>query len=90
MKVFENSSFLQNDDPLNAKYYRPVALIPILSKVLERVMFMQMIQFMETNRLFHLSHHYYGPGHSTCKALIELYDSWVESLGREENCQKSW
>ena len=74
----------KKDDPLNAKNYRPVALIPILSKVLERAIFIQMIQFLETNNLFHPSHHGYRPGHSTCTALIELYDSWVEALERGE------
>ena len=29
------------DDPLNPKYYRPVALLPILSKILEQAVFIQ-------------------------------------------------
>ena len=30
---------LKKDDPLNPKNYRPVALLPIMSKILERVVF---------------------------------------------------
>ena len=74
----------KKDDPLNAKNYRPVALIPVLSKVLERVIFLQMIQYMESNNMFHPSHHGYRSGHNTCTALIEMYDSWVEALERGE------
>ena len=75
---------LKKDDPLEPKNYRPVALIPIVSKVLERVIFMQMVHYMETNSLFHPSHHGYRASHNTCTALIELYDSWVEALERGE------
>ena len=68
---------------MNPKNYRPVALIPV-SKVLERVIFIQMVEYMEKNQLFHPSHHGYRSNHNTCTALIELYDSWVEALEREE------
>ena len=74
----------KKDDPLNAKNYRPVALIPVLSKVLERVIFIQIVHYLESNNLFHSSHHGYRAGHSTCTALIELYDSWMEAVERGE------
>ena len=72
----------KKDDPFSPKNYRPVALIPILSKVLERVIFMQIVEYMELNELFHPSHHGYRMGHNTCTALLELYDNWVEALER--------
>ena len=36
-------------DQLSAKSYRPVALLPVVSKVLERVVFLQIVEYMETN-----------------------------------------
>ena len=33
----------KKDDLLNPKNYRPVAIIPILSKILERIIFNQMV-----------------------------------------------
>ena len=75
---------LKKDDPLCPKNYRPVALIPILSKILERVIFIQIVDYMESNGLFHPSHHGYRVGHNTCTALLELYDGWVEALERGE------
>ena len=41
----------KKDDPLNPKNYRPVAILPVLSKVSERVAFIQISQFMEQNRV---------------------------------------
>ena len=52
--------------------------------MLERAIYIQMMQFMEVNGLFHPSHHGYKSGQSTFTALIELYDSWVETLERGE------
>ena len=48
---------LKKGDPLCPGNYRPVALLSILSKVLEKVVFMQVVEYMESNSLIHPSHH---------------------------------
>ena len=75
---------LKKDDPLNPKNYRPVALLPIFSKILERVVFKQVVEYLEGNGLLHPSHHGSRSKHSTCTALIEMYDTWVNSI-EEDN-----
>ena len=67
-------------DTLNPKNYRPVAIIPIFSKILERMVFNQMVEYISTNQLIHPNHHAYRSGHNTTTALIQLYDGWVESV----------
>ena len=49
---------------------------PCFSKVLERVIFNQIIQYMNDNNLLHPSHHAYRSGHNTTTALIQMYDTW--------------
>ena len=71
---------LKKGDPLNPKNYRPVALLPIFSKVLERVIFKQVVNYVEGNGLLHPSHHGSRAKHSTCTAIIEMYDSWIDSV----------
>ena len=44
-------------DKLSAKSYRPVAILPVVSKVLERVVFLQIVEYMDTNALFHPNPH---------------------------------
>ena len=75
---------LKKGDPLDPSNYRPVALLPILSKIMERVVFRQVVEYMESNGLLHPSHHGSRARHSTCTAVIEMYDSWVESMERGE------
>ena len=72
----------KKDSILEPQNYRPVGLVPILSKILERVVFVQIVEYMETNKLFHPSLHGYRAHHNTTTALLEMYDSWVEAVER--------
>ena len=71
-------------DTLNPKNYRPVAIVPILSKILERVVFNQMIQYLTQNSLLHPNHHAYRLGHNTTTALIQMYNGWVKAVESEQ------
>ena len=55
---------------LDPKSYRPVAILPILSKVLERAMFLQVLRHMDSNQYFNPSHHVYRSFHSTTTAML--------------------
>ena len=69
-------------DPLLPKSYRPVALLPIFSKILEKIVFRQLIFYLEDNKLIHPNLHGSRKGHSTSTALIQLYDQWVEDVAQ--------
>ena len=71
-------------DHLSPKSYRPVAILPVVSKVLERVVFLQIVEYMDTNALFHPNHHGFRSLHSTSTAMLQMYDSWVEALDKGE------
>ena len=70
-------------DPILPKSYRPVALLPIMSKILEKVVFSQLIGYLEENDIIHPNLHGSRAGHDTSTALLQMYDRWVEEL--EEN-----
>ena len=61
---------LKKGDPLIAKNYRPVALLPIFSKVLERAVFQQLVEYLDTNNLLNPDHHGSRQGHNTATAVI--------------------
>ena len=71
---------LKSGDTLTPKNYRPVALLPILSKVLEKVVFLQIVEYLDSNNLVHPNHHGSRQGHSTATALLQMYDQWVEEV----------
>ena len=64
----------KKDDPLDPKNYRPVAIVPIISKILERAIFNQIGSYLDSNNLLHPNHHAYRPGHNTTTALIQMHD----------------
>ena len=53
---------------LEPKNYRPVAILPILSKVLERAMFHQLVYYIDANKFFNPNHHATDP--STPQQLL--------------------
>ena len=73
---------LKKGDALTPKNYRPVALLPIFSKVLERVLFNQLVEYLDTHGLLHPNHHGCRHDHSTATALIQMYDQWAEEVDK--------
>ena len=71
---------LKKEDPLNPKNYRPVALLPVLSKILERAVFVQLVSYLDNNNLLHPNHHGSRKAHSTATAMIQMYDTWVKAV----------
>ena len=74
----------KKEEKIYPKNYRPVSLLPVLSKVLERAIFQQFSCYLEENHLLHPSHHGFRAGRSTATALIEMYDQWIEAFERNE------
>ena len=70
----------KKDDPLNPMNYRPVTIVPVMSKIMEKVISRQIIKYLNDNALIHPSHHAYRAKHNTSTAMIEMVDSWVEAL----------
>ena len=52
------------------KSYRPVAILPIASKILERVIHNQILEHMEKNQFWHPNHHAYRKSRSTETAVL--------------------
>ena len=66
------------------KNYRPVALLPIVSKILERAVFVQVVKYFESNQLIHPAHHGFRSMHNTSTALLQMFDTWLEALDNDE------
>ena len=71
---------LKKDDPLVPKNYRPVALLPILSKILEKAVFLQLVEYLDNHNLLSPNHHGSRRYHNTATALIQMYDQWIEEM----------
>ena len=66
-----------NTDPGN---YRPISILPILSKIIERAVFDQLYPFLDSNDMLHDSQSGFRPGFSTSSALLNITEDWVKSI----------
>ena len=75
---------LKKGDPTDPKNYHPVALLSVVSKIMERIAFNQIMSFLETHDILHPCHHCFRAKHNTCTALLQMQDIWLEALERNE------
>ena len=61
------------NDPAN---YRPISILPVLSKVFERSAVDQLVKYLEQNNLLSGCQHAYRKGHSTVTCLAETRNSY--------------
>ena len=68
----------KKDEKTLAKNYRPVSLIPIVSKLFERNMYNEIIEYIENS----LSKYLFGfrKGHSTEQCLVVMLEAWKKAL----------
>ena len=59
--------------------YRPISILPTLSKIFEKAAANQIVHYLESNKLLHRNQHAYQKLHSTITCLIELL-TYVYSL----------
>jgi len=64
--------------------YRPISLLPSVSKVLEKVVFKRLYLFLDKNAFFHKSQYGFRPNHSTSDAVTEFTNNIYNSLEKNE------
>ena len=67
-----NSSLLSN--------YRPISVLSSISKVYEYVVFKQLLNYMECNKLFYTDQYGFRPGHSTGLAAARFVNELVVDM----------
>ena len=74
----------KSQDTSHPKNLRPISLLPILSKPLERHVHKYMYQHLDKHNLLHKYQSGFRPNHSCQTALVKLIDSWLSSINRKE------
>lgn len=67
-------------DKANPDHYRPISLLPCVSKLLERVVQRQLVRYLSDNNILAKQQSGFRSKHSTSTTLIKVTDDWLMSL----------
>ena len=78
LKLADVTPVFKKEDASLLKNYRPVSVLPVVSKIYERIMQKQILEYIDK----HLSPHLcgYRKGYSTQTALISMLEKWKLSI----------
>ena len=65
---------------LTGKNSRPITILPVLSKLMERIVHSQIQEYFDCNGLNTDFQHAYRHNHSTCSALTAMTDDWLKEM----------
>ena len=78
LKQANVSPIFKKDDPLHKENYRPVSILPLLSKVYEKLLYNRLSDYVEN--IFNVILCGFRKAHSTQHALFKLLQSWQKEL----------
>ena len=70
----------KSNDRQRCENYRPISILPVVSKILERSVFNQIYEFLNDNSLLSKYQSGFRPKNSTLTALLQMCDSFYENM----------
>ena len=83
-KIARVSLIPKVDNPTTNDKLRPISILPVLSKVFQRLVGWQMSEFANSDSLLHDNISSFREGHSTTTALLGIRDDIKRAMKRKE------
>ena len=80
LKLSRIKPLFKNGNKSQFNNYRPISLLPSLSKIFEYVMFDQLLHYFTENNLLSMEQYGFRPGHSTELAAVRLVDEITSKM----------
>ena len=72
----------KKDDRTDAQNYRPISVLPAISKICERVVYDQLYRYLNLNDLLTKKQSGFRSLHSTVTALLHLTNNWCLNIDK--------
>ena len=82
--MFQICPIPKTKNPKSISEYRPISILPILSKVFERVILKQLTEIIEREMIYDQQQSGFRKGHSTTTILLKLKDDIVSAMKKGE------
>lgn len=86
-KIAKVIPIFKKGDPSCQSNYRPISILPALSKIFEKLFLVQITNFLEKHNLLSENQFGFRKGKSTTKAVVEFVSMVVEGLDGRESTQ---
>ena len=83
-KISRISPVPKVDNPMECDDYRPIAILPVLSKVYERFVLSQITKYIDKHSILHENIYGYRKGHLTTTILLRFRDDIIQAMKRGE------
>ncbi len=84
LKIAKVNPIYKKDDETLFTNYRPISLLPVISKIFERIIYNQVFEFFTKNKLFFKNQYGFRKGHSTEFATLEIIDRIICKMDKNE------
>ena len=82
LKIAKIIPVFKKSDKHDVKNYRPISILPIFSKILEKVVYDRLYNFLNDNMLLSSCQYGFRKNTSTEMALLNLHDTLITSLSK--------
>ena len=82
LKLAKVLPFYKKGEKALLKNYRPISILPSISKIFEKVIFNQVYQYFSHNNLFYPSQYGFRSVHSTEQAVLEIVDRVIQDMDK--------
>ena len=76
----------KSGDPFSFNNYRPISILPVISKVLEKIVFLQLSSFLASEGILYENQFGFRQNHSTYMPISILYDHVTSSIANKQVC----
>ena len=74
----------KKDSKMKVNNYRPISILPMISKIYEKLIHARLMSFFTKNKTIHKHQFGFQKGKSTEHAILDIYVSILKALGKKE------
>ena len=84
LKVARVSPIPKVESPVESDHYRPIAILPAISKVYEKLVLSQLLEYIDQKRVLQDTTPGYRKGHSTTSVILRIRDDVIRAMKNGE------